>query len=34
MANISSGASLSASNFNDLFKRLDAIRADHLNKDG
>lgn len=34
MANTSPGASLSASSFNNLFTRLDAIRADHLNKDG
>ena len=34
MANISSGASLSASNFNNLFVRLDNIRKNHLNKNG
>lgn len=34
MANISTGANLSATNFNALFKRLDDIRAKHLNKDG
>lgn len=34
MANISSGASVSAANFNALFTRLDAIRKNHLNKDG
>lgn len=34
MANINSGASVSASNFNTLFQRLDKIRQNHLNKDG
>lgn len=34
MANISAGASVSASNFNALFTRLNAIRTNHLNKDG
>lgn len=34
MANISSGGSVSAANFNALFTRLNAVRANHLNKDG
>lgn len=34
MANITAGTSVSASGFNTLFERLDAIRANHLNKDG
>lgn len=34
MANISSGASVSAANFNALFTRLDSVRAKHLNASG
>ena len=34
MANIGAGTSVSASGFNKLFERLDAIRANHLNKNG
>lgn len=34
MANIGAGTSVSASGFNNLFERLDAIRANHLNKNG
>lgn len=34
MANISAGTSATASGFNDLLTRLDAVRKKHLNKDG